>query len=368
MTTPFHLPDLGEGLEEAEIIAWHVEVGDHIVADQLLVTVETDKAVVDVPSPQSGDIVALHGAVGDIVPTHALLVEFGSVDRHDAGAIVGELPTPRSGPAASTPPAPQTAVRAVPAVRFLARDLGVDIDDIRGTGPNGLATASDIRDAARLADARAGATPVRGVRRAMARTMSRSHAEVVPATVMDEADIGAWSETEDPTVRLMQAVAHACSVVPILNATQLGVDRGLRPNDQVDVAVAVETDDGLFAPVLRDVGGVEGSEIRLRLDELTRQVTDRTIAPDQLRGATITLSNFGMHAGRHAVLVVVPPQVAIVGGGRIGKVPVVSDDAVTVGRVLPLSLTFDHRFVTGVEAAGFLASMIQHLTSRTPPT
>ncbi|MDJ0640386.1 MAG: 2-oxo acid dehydrogenase subunit E2, partial [Paracoccaceae bacterium] len=180
-----------------------------------------------------------------------------------------------------------------------------------------------------------------------------AHAAVVPATVMDEAAIGAWPEEEDPMLRLIHAVVVACQAEPALNAWFDGTRRQL--HDHVDLAIAMDTPDGLFAPVLR--GADSETDIAGTLARLNEAVRDRSIAPEALKGATFTLSNFGMIGGAHAVLVVSPPQVAILGAGRIAEKTIVADGHPVPCRMLPLSLTFDHRVVTGGEAARYLAAV-----------
>lgn len=358
MSRVFTLPDLGEGLHEAEIVAWHVAEGDHVVADQPLVSVETDKAVVEVPCPHSGRIARLLVQPGDLVAVGAPIVEFAEEagERADTGAIVGELPQER-GPTADTAP----RGGAAPAVRRLAAELGVDLATVQGSGPGGTVTRADVERAARVVAPPARSEPVRGVRRAMARNMERSHREIVPATVCDDADIGAWGPEEDTTIRLVLAIAHACRVEPALNAHYHPEREERVLFDRVDLGIATDTPDGLFVPVLRDVGNRTPEDLRRGLDNMKRDVRARSIPLEELRGQTITLSNFGMFCGRYAQLVILPPQVAILGAGRIREEVRVVDGAPAVRRVLPLSLTFDHRAVMGGEAARFLRAVIEHL-------
>ena len=354
----FRLPDLGEGLQEAEIVAWHVAVGDHVAADQPLVSVETDKAVVEIPSPRSGRIAALHGARGDIVPIGAALVEFDDGPDVDTGTVVGEI---APAPAQPPPPARDTsAVKIAPALRALARERGVELATIRATGPDGTITRADIEAVAAPAGA-VEATKLRGIRRAMAQNMSRSHAEIVPATVCDDAHVGEWPDGTDVTVRLARAIVAGCRAEPVLNAHYLGPDRGLLVQPRVDLGIAIDTPDGLLVPVLRDVAARDPASLRRGLERMKADAAARRIPLAELQGPTITLSNFGMFAGRYAQLVIVPPQVAILGAGRIALRIVVRDGAPAVGRVLPLSLTFDHRVVMGGEAARFLAAVIADL-------
>ncbi|MGK9167696.1 2-oxo acid dehydrogenase subunit E2 [Inquilinus limosus] len=356
----FLLPDLGEGLEEAEIVDWHVTEGDHVVVDQPLVSVETDKAVVEVPSPWSGRVVRLFGAKGDLVKVGAPLVAFADTVEEDTGTVVGELEQAGQEPPKVTAPTEPMGVRgghALPAVRALARKLDVDLNLVQGTGPDGTITRADVERAARSL-AEAGPPEVlRGMRRAMAQRMAAAHAEVVPAGVTDEADIDDWAPGEDITIRLLRAIAAACKAEPSLNAWYDAAAGERRLLSRIDIGIAVDTGDGLIVPVLRDVSGRTAGDLRAGLDRLRADAAARSIPLEELRGATITLSNFGMIGGRFASLVVVPPQVAIIGAGRVDRRVMVHGGQPAVRRVLPLSLTFDHRVVTGGEAARFLVAL-----------
>ncbi|HET8974653.1 MAG TPA: dihydrolipoamide acetyltransferase family protein [Pseudolabrys sp.] len=356
----FVLPDLGEGLEEAEIVAWHVNEGDHVVTDQPLVSVETDKAVVEVPAPRSGRIARLFGSKGDLVKVGAPLVEFAEGTEQDTGTVVGELnQDEKPSRAAEAPPEPtQARTRQVlPAVRALAHKLDVDLNLVQATGPAGTITRADVERAAKsLVDA-GPAEPLRGMRRAMAQRMAVAHAEVSPASVTDEADVDDWLKGEDITVRLVRAIAVACKAEPSLNAWYNAEAGERRLVSRIDIGIAVDTEDGLIVPVVRNVGERDARDLRAGLDRLRADAAARSIPSEELRGATITLSNFGMIGGRFANLVVVPPQVAIIGAGRIRQDMVVREGRPSVRRILPLSLTFDHRVVTGGEAARFLVAL-----------
>lgn len=353
----FTLPDLGEGLEEAEIVAWFVNEGDHVVANQPLASVETDKAVVEVPSPWSGTIARLFGAKGDLIKVGAPLVEFSEAAEEDTGTIVGEVARTGPAPQSIEPAARLGGLQVLPAIRALARKLEVDLNLVQGCGPGGTITRADVERAARsLADA-GPAEPLKGMRRAMAQRMAVAHAQVVPTTVTDEVDIDAWSKGTDITIRLVQAIATACKAEPSLNAwynSEAGERRLLR---RVDVGIAIDLEGGLIVPVLRNVGERDSPDLRVGLDRMRADAAARSIPPEELRGATITLSNFGMIGGRFANLVVVPPQVAIIGAGRAEQRVVADQGQPTIRRLLPLSLTFDHRAVTGGEAARFLVAL-----------
>lgn len=367
----FALPDIGEGLQEAEIVAWHVSPGDHVVADQPVVSVETDKAVVELPSPWSGTVAKLNANVGDIVAIGTPLIEYDNGAGGDAGAIVGELAKAVS---EKTPGVPSTApaggeepsagevvtprVRASPAVRAYAKESGVDLSGIRGSGPDGAIIKSDV-DGARPAGKVTveGFAPIKGPRRALAVNMARAGRTVVPATVTDLIDVSSWWQTgADVTTRAIAAIAHAAAQEPSLNAWFDGESLTVKLHEVVDLGLAVDAPDGLFVPVIRNAGSLTEIQISRSVKELAGKVSRRVLTPEDLRGPTITLSNFGAIAGRHASLVLMPPQVAIIGIGRIETALKLQDGGVVEGNVLPVSLTFDHRAVTGGEAARFLAA------------
>ena len=207
--------------------------------------------------------------------------------------------------------------------------------------------------------------PLRGVRRAMARHMAQAHAQVVPTTVTDEADLGAWGPESDVTMRLIRAILAGCAAEPALNAWYFGDSEERQLHERVDLGVAMDTPDGLFVPVLRNVGERDAADLRRGLEAMKKDVERRSVPLEELRGQTITLSNFGMHGGRHAALVVLPPQVAILGAGRRQDRVVARDGEPAVRPVLPLSLTFDHRAVTGGEASRFLAAVLADMEKST---
>jgi 2-oxoisovalerate dehydrogenase E2 component (dihydrolipoyl transacylase) len=354
----FMLPDLGEGLEEAEIVAWHVNERDHVVVDQPLVSVETDKAVVEVPSPWSGRIAHLFGGKGDLAKVGAPLVEFAEGAEQDTGTVVGEIDHGEKAPrAAPTEPARAAAVAVLPAIRALARKLDVDLNLVHATGPGGIITRADVERAAKSLVEAGPAEPLRGMRRAMAQRMAAANAEVVRTTVTDEADIDDWGKGEDITIRLVRAIAAACQAEPSLNAWYNAEAGERRLIKRIDIGIAVDTEGGLIVPVLRNVGERDAKDLRAGLDRMRADAGARSIPPEELRGATITLSNFGMIGGRYANLVVVPPQVAIVGAGRAAQRVLAYQGQATVRRALPISLTFDHRVVTGGEASRFLVAL-----------
>jgi 2-oxoisovalerate dehydrogenase E2 component (dihydrolipoyl transacylase) len=360
----FSLPDLGEGLEEAEIVAWFVNEGDHVVANQPLVSVETDKAVVEVPSPWSGTISHIFGAKGELVKVGAPLVEFSEGTEPDTGTIVGEIAQAKTSTSETQAPSEVARTRGphvLPAMRALARKLDVDLNLVQPSGPGGIITRADIERAAKSLVEAGPAEPLKGMRRAMAQRMTSAHAEVAVTTVTDEADIDGWRHGEDVTVRLVRGIAAACRAEPSLNVWYNSESGERRLLKRVDVGIAVDLEGGLIVPVLRNVGERDSVDLRAGLDRMRADAKARSIPPEELRGATITLSNFGMIGGHFASLVVVPPQVAIIGAGHATQQVVVREEKPVIRRILPLSLTFDHRVVTGGEAGRFLAALKANL-------
>jgi pyruvate dehydrogenase E2 component (dihydrolipoamide acetyltransferase) len=364
--TQFKLPDLGEGLQSAEIVAWHVAEGEHVVVDQPLLSVETEKAVVEIPSPQSGRIAQILARPGDRVPVGAPLLVFEEGPHADTGTVVGNLEAPKqppqgqSKPPLNAEPAEKTGgVHATPAVRARARELGVDLSQITPTGPDGTVTMVDVRAAAAPVPRKD--TALRGARRTMAENMGRAWREVAHATLHDEADIEIWSAQDDVTIRLIGAIIAGCKAHPMMNASFDAKTLSLNPNERIDLGLAIDSPDGLFVPVLRDVAASQPADWRRKIDAFKIGVRERNLPPADFRNPTITLSNFGTIAGIHAALIIVPPQVAILGTGRILDRPVRAQNGIAPHRSLPLSLTFDHRAVSGGDAARFLRAVIDDL-------
>lgn len=433
----FNLPDLGEGLPDAEIVEWHVKVGDQVEVDQAMVSMETAKAVVDVPVPMAGVVKKLYGEPGDVIDTGAPLIEF-SVDgeaaadsseaeseadspaklRAEAEQVLMDLDDSNADQAA---PAKEEAIgtvvgqmessdavvdsmtdfggkKAAPAVRALARKLGVDLSTVEATGTGGVIRPSDVKAAAANPPAQkpasepaksapAQATPskpaatqaakpaapvnkpkvddnwqqVKGSRRTMARVMQNSHANIVPTTIMDDADINNWQPGEDITARLIRSLVVAAQAEPTLNAWFDGDKLSRRLISHVDVGIAVDTEDGLFVPTMRNCDQMSAGDVRNAMNNIKEQVKTRSIPPQDMKDYTIMLSNFGVYAGRYATPVITPPCVSIVAAGKLRHdvVPVLG--GMEAHRIIPLSLTFDHRAVTGGEAARFLAAMINDL-------
>jgi pyruvate dehydrogenase E2 component (dihydrolipoamide acetyltransferase) len=445
----FLLPDLGEGLPDAEIVEWLVKVGDVVKLDEPLVSMETAKAVVEVPSPYSGKVTRLAGAAGDVIETGHWLVEVEldptlpqRAEAQDTGHSHGHKPAAAPAPvgaasAATTAPAAVAAeaapaaapaassdagtvvgamqssdavrseqavavggVKAMPAVRALAKKLKVDLARVRPTGTDGVVTLADVKQAAAAGSAAIGGAPataprpalpplppagegrgegprapaaprapanydvdepIRGVRRNMVRSMSAAHAEVVPTTLMDDADIHAWAPGEDIMARMIRALAVASAAEPAMNAWLNAKEGTLRRHARVDVGVAIDSAEGLFVANLRNVERLDAVQVRAALNRARDGVKNRTLPPEELRDYTIMLSNFGVFAGKYATPVVVPPCVAIVGAGRLHHAVVPVLGGLETHRIMPISLTFDHRAATGGEAARFLRALLDDL-------
>jgi 2-oxoisovalerate dehydrogenase E2 component (dihydrolipoyl transacylase) len=388
----FRLPDLGEGLAEAEIVEWHVKVGDHVRVDQPMVSVETAKAVVEVPAPFSGVVTALRGARGDIVLTGAPLIEF------DSGTVVGSMPVTSeeefvesATAGGARAPGADARGRAVPAARALAKSLGLDLSSVQGGGRAGLIRLEDVLQHANLPAAGNGgaatngaamnggfATPaaraiaaagpadgkieqLRGVRRAMAQSMSQSRDQVPGSTVCDDADIHRWTQRGDFMLRLMRAMICAWRAEPALNAWYDPAAQSRFLVAHIDLAVAVDTPAGLIVPVVRNIESKSPEELRAAVALQKEAAHRRSIDAADLRDFTLMLSNFGTLAGRYGIPLVVPPAVAILGAGKVREDAVVVAGEVRAHRRMPLSLSFDHRCITGGEACRFLAAVITDL-------
>lgn len=393
----FNLPDLGEGLPDAEIIEWHVAEGEAVTLDEPLVSMETAKAVVEVPSPFTGKLNRQYGQPGDVIETGKALADFalegdstettgspatdaeadtevspepenkGSDSpavRADSGTVVGAMES--SDIVVSERLTNVAGVKVTPAVRALARKLKVDLAGLSPSGKDGVVTRADVEQAASNPQPAATAASaeweaIRGPRRTMARVMSESHAQVVPTSLMDDADIHQWAVGQDMTVRLLRSMWAGASAEPGLNAWYDPAQNLRLIHKGMDVGMAVDTADGLFAAALRDVHAASAEGLRTALNRLRHNVENRSIPPQDLKGYTIVLSNFGMFAGRYATPVITPPCVCIIAAGKARQSVVPVLGGLEVHRIIPLSLTFDHRACTGGEAARFLQAMLTDL-------
>jgi pyruvate dehydrogenase E2 component (dihydrolipoyllysine-residue acetyltransferase) len=380
MAYEFRLPDLGEGLTEGEVARWLVEEGQEIAEDDPLVEVQTDKATVEIPSPASGRVARILVAEGEVVSVGTVLVVIGERDGSEPAAPeVKKLALAQAPPA---PPRPRGApVRATPLVRRLAGELGVDLETVAGSGPQGRVTEEDVRGAVPSEGqsldrkAREGVTerrrgpqdvsrgegrriPLRGTRRVIAEHMARAHREVAPVTWVEECDFG-----QVVLERLVATVLRVCALslqeYPELNARLEGGE--LVELDRYDIGVAVQTAQGLLVPVVRgcDTRSIDD------LDEDVRRLAEAAragkLTPEELRGSTFTVTSAGKLGGLLQTPIVNYPEVAILSVGRIGSRPVVREGEVVARPIGMVAITFDHRVVDGARAAEFGLAVIRRL-------
>ncbi len=393
----FLLPDLGEGLTEAEIVTWHVRAGDAVTVDQLIVEVETAKAVVEVPVPFAGLVTALHGQPGDVVAVGAPLVTVDTAGRlAEPGVVVAPASPDQGGPdqdpesgnvligygtssghrrrhrptrSPATAPASNGRVPvASPLIRQLARNGGVDLTAIRGSGRDGLVTRADV-DAAIGARQAAGSAegtriPIRGLRKSVADKLSRSRREIPEATVWVDVDatemlgLRAALNADEPAPKIsLLALLSRFTVLalrryPELNARIEGDEIVLSP--PVHLGFAAQTDRGLMVPVVRDAQVHTLEQLSTAMAEQTRRAREGTLGPADLTGGTFTVNNYGVFGVDGSAAIINHPEVAILGIGRIIPRPWVVDGQVVPRQMTELTLAFDHRVCDGGTAGGFL--------------
>jgi pyruvate/2-oxoglutarate dehydrogenase complex dihydrolipoamide acyltransferase (E2) component len=362
----FALPDLGEGIAEGEVIAWLVEPGQTVAADEPLVEVSTDKVDVVIPSPVAGEIRELCVEAGQLVAVGTVLLEIAAEAASSAGAAGG--PEAGDPPAAGAPGGreaggPPAAGEAggepgvTPVVRELATRLGVDLASIRASG-GGPASAHDVRAAARA--------PGSGGRATIARRLTEA-AAIPVVTNVDAADFEAVvAAGETPLVAVASAVVRALAEHPQMNAWAVS-GGGAREHERVHLGVATQTPRGLVVPVVRDADRLSVAELGHALRATTAKAREGRAAPGELRGSTFTITSAGRLAGLFATPLLNLPEVAILGLYRIESRPVVRDGQVVARRVANLSITFDHRALDGLAAAAFLARVIELIESWSRP-
>jgi pyruvate/2-oxoglutarate dehydrogenase complex dihydrolipoamide acyltransferase (E2) component len=357
MAYEFKLPDLGEGLTEGEIARWLVAEGQEIAEDDPLVEIQTDKTTVEIPSPAAGRVASILAAEGDIVPVGTVIVVIG-----DGAAEVAQPraePAPQQALEGDSGSEPQSRVadrvRATPLVRRLAQELGVDLAAVEPTGPQGRVTEEDVRGEASPREGRR--EPLRGVRRVIAEHLTRSQA--IPAvTFVEECDFAAVDlKLLVPTV--LSAAALSLQEYPELNARL--EDDAIVYLERYDLGVAVQTDQGLVVPVVRGCDTATLGELAAEVQRLADAARAGTLAPEELRGSTFSVTSAGKLGGLVVTPLINHPEVAILGVHRIGPRPVVRDGEVVVRPVGNVSVTFDHRVVDGARAAEFALSVIRRL-------
>jgi pyruvate dehydrogenase E2 component (dihydrolipoamide acetyltransferase) len=371
----FKLPDLGEGLTEGEIARWLVSEGQEVAEDDPLVEVQTDKTTVEIPSPAAGTVTRILVGEGQVVPVGTVLVVIGGdgapqdVGSRGAEPTLDVSDTHTSG--VRPGPRPDGTVRATPLVRRVAQELGVELETLAGTGPQGRITEGDVRNAAESEAPTAGVRPgtgpkerrepLRGVRRLIAEHMSRAHREVPAVTWVEECDFSNVDlKLLVPTT--LKACAQALQEFPELNARF--DDGAIVYLDRYDLGVAVQTDPGLVVPVVRDCATRSIDELRAEVERLADAARAGKLAPEELRGSTFTVSSAGRLAGLLQTPIVNHPEVAILSIGRIAERPVVREGNVVGAKIGYVSLTFDHRVVDGARAAEFGLAVVRRLESR----
>lgn len=432
----FKFPDVGEGIHEGQLVKWRVNEGDRINEHDIIADVETDKAVVEVPSPRSGTVAKLNFKPGDTINVGdviVLIAEEGEAvaqapvkptatcsqcgktfitkdqldahvkERHGPSAkpsgafAVGQLEEapPEEEPTAPSPQAPAELsaphALATPAIRALAKELGVDIEKVKGTGPGGRATEADVRGAAPAAGTkptpstgprvqfekygRVLRVPMSPTRKAIAKHMVQSAYTAPHVCAMDDADVTAlWNvrqkekeeaEKKGYKLTLMPFLAKACLAAlkkhPHFNASLDEETQEMVFKKYYNIGIAVHTGEGLMVPVVKDVDKKTVLEIAKEIEELAEKARERTITLEEMKGQTFTITNYGSIGGTYGTPIINYPDVAILGMGRIDDRPVVHDEKIEIRKMLPLSLAFDHRVVDGAQAAYFLQELIRHL-------
>jgi pyruvate dehydrogenase E2 component (dihydrolipoamide acetyltransferase) len=381
MSFDFKLPDLGEGITEVELRKWLVAEGDRIAEHQPLLEVETDKAVVELPAPRAGVVRELRKREGETVQVGETLLCIGGAEEEEAPrrpsvGIVGSLPEAEE----EAPPAAQEfAGLATPMVRKLARERGIDLKTVRGSGPRGCIAPEDLERGVTPEPAALTGTedvvPLRGLRRTIARNVLTSQRITAFVTSMEEADLTEiWElrtreqgEVESRGTHLtflpffIKAAQHALKEHPRLNASIDDAAETIVLKKQYHFGIAVDTQEGLLVPVLRDVDKKSIIELAEAIQELGRKARERTISLEDLKGSSFTITNYGHFGGTFATPIINWPDVAILGFGRIVERPWVHRGEIAIRKIVPLSLTFDHRATDGAEAAQFLGKVLRSL-------
>jgi pyruvate/2-oxoglutarate dehydrogenase complex dihydrolipoamide acyltransferase (E2) component len=366
------LPDIGEGLTEAEIVTWLVGVGETITANQPLVEVETDKALVEIPSPRSGTLLHVGGEVGKTIHVGDVLAVIGDEgELWDARPAAVDAPAPEKAQdgehsAASQDP-PGAVVKAMPLIRKLAAELGVDLATVAGSGPGGKITRSDVEDAAADASvAEVAPTAQTGeydgetlsaMRRTIARNLTQSWAEIPHVTVWRGVDAtGALAARAETGLLLeailMKAILPVLAEFPDFNANYDG--SRLNRSASAHIGIAVDTEAGLMVPVVRDAGTMNLRMLSAEIERLTGAARDRTLGLGELSGSTFTLSNVGAVGGGFGTPIIPYGTTAIVSVGRAEDEVIVRHGEIAIAKVFPVSLSFDHRVVDGAMASRFL--------------
>jgi pyruvate dehydrogenase E2 component (dihydrolipoamide acetyltransferase) len=358
------LPDIGEGLTEAEIVNWLVEVGDSVTSNQPLVEVETDKALVEIPAPRAGTLLHIGGESGTTIHVGDLLAVIGDEGEvwETAGVAAAVTPVPQT--PQDRQPSVKAEVMAMPIVRKLARELGVDLATVTGTGPGGKISRHDVEAAAGRAERAEVTAPMEyegetlsAMRRTIARNLTRSWSEIPHVTVWRSVEatrvLATHAETGMPLEAiLITAVLPALRDFPDFNATYDGAK--LHRSEGAHIGVAVDTAAGLMVPVVRNAESMNLRELTDEIERLSTGARERTLGLGELTGGTFTVSNVGAVGGGFGTPIIPYGTTAIVSVGRAEDDVVARDGAIAVAKMLPVSLSFDHRVIDGAKASRFL--------------
>lgn len=417
----FNFPDIGEGLEEGVILEWYVKKGQEVKTGDNLVQMETDKVVADIPSPRDGTIVALFGEVGDVAIVGKPLVEIEiegvhgaeaqveakkevaplpeeeDFEEEEAAAVVGTMETAgRSAVMAASDEGsekesakedkPKTKAVATPVARAMAKEKGIDIDQIKGTGPSGRVMKEDIENfkptakgAPQTKTVEKGDAvtyePLTQIRKAIAKNMVNSKHSAAHMSVFEEVEVselinirGRYKDSfaaKDVKLTylpfIVKAVVQALKLHRQVNSQMdLKNDRMIF-NNRYNIGIAVDTPQGLVVPVIKDADQLSIMEIAQQISELADKANSRKLTMDDMKDGTFTITNYGSIGGIFATPVINYPEAGILGVGRIVKKPVVKNDQVVPGSMLALSLSVDHRIVDGGEASRFINSVMKYL-------
>lgn len=380
MAFDFALPDLGEGITEGEIRKWLVKEGDAVEEHQAILEVETDKAVVEVPSPKKGFVQKIRKLQGEIAKVGDILLTIVEKLEETKEAAPSKEEKKSFGVVGTLPEAEE--ILATPAVRNVAKRLGVDIEKIKGTGPMGRITEDDVvkasggaKDLTKDQFGSIERVPIKGLRRSIAKNLLASMRTAAFVTGMDDADVSAlWMLREKEKkialqkgIRLtflpffIKAVQHSLTTHPMLNASVDEAGEEIVVKKYFNIGVAVDTAEGLMVPVVKDVDKKTILDLARELQELSAKAKERKLKLEELKGSTFTLSNFGSFGGTYATPIINYPDVAILGTGKISDRPWVKDGQIVIRKILSLSLTFDHRVIDGAEASQFLNKVTQYL-------
>lgn len=384
MAFEFKFPDVGEGIHEGEIVRWRVKVGDTVKEDQPLVEMETAKAIVEIPSPKAGTILAIRGKEGDKINVGDVLVvigEKGENPEQAAPGIVGKIPTDagitlptRRGEMQSS--ASSSSVAIMPRVRKLAQELKVDLAKIKGTGPGGQITENDV--CAAINQNFGGPVervPLKGLRKIVAEHMAKSKSVIPHVTHMDEFDATALmklreskkAEAEKRGIKLtylafiVKATVEALKKHPTLNAF---VDDSLNEvvyKKYYNIGIAVDTPEGLMAPVIKNADKKDVFEIAKEIVELAQKCRDRKIELHELQDGTFTITNIGSIGGIYATPIIVHGESAILGTFRMKEKPIAINGKIEIRPMMSLTITYDHRVVDGAEGARFMNDLLLEL-------